>query len=363
MSKWATSALSICKDYCARTFRHVADGKGLDLGIEVDNQLTADMILTDAKRLQQVLKNLLSNALKFTEQGSVRLRIERVTKGYSAAHPVLNRARSVIAFSVTDTGIGIAQEKQRIIFEAFQQADGTTSRKYGGTGLGLSISRELARLLGGEIRLQSGLGRGSIFTLYLPQSYTSSAPKVEGPDTPALQKPAESRPMSEVEVEELAIDDDRNLIMGGERVLLIVEDDVTFARIMLDLAHDRGMKGDCRAARRYGHYAGPRVSAERHHARRPPSRYERLDSARSAQARSGDRAHACAPDLGPRKQSPRLRVGRHELPAERAHTGIAGRGVRRDSRFHAASAKEAAADCRERRPRGGHQRAARRGRP
>jgi len=129
------------EDYCVRTFRHVAEGKGIGLSIDVDTALSAEIIRTDVKRLQQVLKNLLSNALKFTEQGSVRLTMERVTSGWSPTHPVMNRAKDVIAFSVTDTGIGIAQEKQRIIFEAFQQADGTTSRKYGGTGLGLSISR------------------------------------------------------------------------------------------------------------------------------------------------------------------------------------------------------------------------------
>jgi HAMP domain-containing protein/CheY-like chemotaxis protein len=239
------------RDYCTRTFRHVADGKGLEFGIDVEPRLLPEVIRTDSKRLQQVLKNLLSNALKFTQHGSVRLKIEQATLGWSAAHPVLNRAQSVIAFSVTDTGIGIAHEKQRIIFEAFQQADGTTSRKYGGTGLGLSISRELARLLGGEIRLQSNLGRGSTFTLYLPQVYISSAPKLETVDTATLRKATETHAVAEVGLilpsavsvpEEDLVDDDRNLITPGDQVLLIVEDDITFARIMMDLARDRGLK-------------------------------------------------------------------------------------------------------------------------
>jgi len=239
------------QDYCIRTFRHVADGKGLEFGIDVEPQLASEVIRSDAKRLQQVLKNLLSNALKFTQHGAVLLKIEQVKSGWSATHPVLSRAKDVIAFSVIDTGIGIAQEKQRIIFEAFQQADGTTSRKYGGTGLGLSISRELARLLGGEIRLQSNLGRGSTFTLYLPQTYTSSAPKLETVDTATLRKATETHaamevglilPSSDSVPEEDLVDDDRNLISKGDRVLLIVEDDLTFARIMMDLARDRGLK-------------------------------------------------------------------------------------------------------------------------
>ncbi len=248
------------EDYCLRTFRHVADGKGLDFTAELGENLAPEIIHTDAKRLQQVLKNLLSNALKFTEQGSVRLSIDKVTSGWSPANSILSRAKSVIAFSVLDTGIGIATEKQRIIFEAFQQADGTTSRRYGGTGLGLSISRELARLLGGEIRLQSAPGVGSTFTLYLPQTYvtpsTQSKSEVLRIMPPVLLEqavketadasvdmilPATAMPTEEL-VEDLVIDDDRNLVQPGDAALLIVEDDITFARILVDLAHDRGLK-------------------------------------------------------------------------------------------------------------------------
>jgi HAMP domain-containing protein/signal transduction histidine kinase/CheY-like chemotaxis protein len=253
------------RDFCSRTFRHVADGKGLEFSIELGENLTGETVITDAKRLQQVLKNLLSNALKFTEHGTVRLRMERALAGWSPDHPVLSRVKSVIAFSVSDTGIGIPQDKQRIIFEAFQQADGTTSRRYGGTGLGLSISRELTRLLGGEIRLQSTPGVGSTFTLYLPQTYVALVSTVkpepqivpgDGPwPVPALNDGASGDEAESLDiilrapsstpaavVHDIEIDDDRNVIQPGDAVLLIVEDDVTFARILLDLAHDRGIR-------------------------------------------------------------------------------------------------------------------------
>ena len=251
------------RDFCSRTFRHVADGKGLDLFIDLAESVQAETIITDSKRLQQVLKNLLSNALKFTEHGSVKLRIERATSGWSATHSVLNRVKSVIAFSVSDTGIGIPHDKQHIIFEAFQQADGTTSRRYGGTGLGLSISRELTRLLGGEIRLQSSPGVGSTFTLYLPQTYVTPVTIMKADAQPALAaaemwqgSSALASPVDETldiilpapssapvaVVHDIDIEDDRHMIRPNDPVLLIVEDDITFARILMDMARDRGIK-------------------------------------------------------------------------------------------------------------------------
>ncbi|MBV9362254.1 MAG: HAMP domain-containing protein, partial [Betaproteobacteria bacterium] len=164
-------------DYCERTFRQVANDKSLEFAVAVDPKLPVS-IETDGKRLQQIITNLLSNAFKFTSRGRVALHIDAPTSGWTPGHPILDQAEHVVAFSVSDTGIGIPANKQRLIFEAFQQADGTTSREYGGTGLGLSISRELARRLGGEIRVTSTPAQGSTFTLYLPLHYEANGGEV-----------------------------------------------------------------------------------------------------------------------------------------------------------------------------------------
>ncbi len=241
-------------NYLRSTFGQVAEMKQLSFEVEIADDVP-DTISTDPKRLQQVLKNLLSNAFKFTEQGGVTLRIGVVRQ-------VLDDKREqegavpAIAFAVQDTGIGIPLDKQQIIFEAFQQADGTTSRKYGGTGLGLSISREIAHLLGGKLQLVSQPGAGSTFTLYLPQVYqpveaspqneiranghASRQPTLKAFQSPALKDPA---PVSPTVVRERVVQDDQGSIYPGDRTLLIIEDDVNFARIRLDMARQAGFKG------------------------------------------------------------------------------------------------------------------------
>jgi signal transduction histidine kinase/CheY-like chemotaxis protein/HAMP domain-containing protein len=282
------------QDYVERNFREVAQEKDLDFTIELDEGECVgappagadrsarlpnlpDAIYTDPQRLQQVLRNLLSNAFKFTQEGRVTLRMQVATGGWSRSHEILPRADPVIAFAVSDTGIGIPKDRQKLIFEAFQQGDGTTNRKYGGTGLGLSISREIAGLLGGEITVVSSPGEGSTFTLYLPQAYWPAGPRSDrsgkagsGPSATAdavrdsgaaqLEGAATSPPRpahlgsaggsgpsaSEADRSLLLpgdISDDRSDIQSGDHVLLIVEDDVPFARILLDRARDKGFKG------------------------------------------------------------------------------------------------------------------------
>ena len=238
--------------YVERTFRHVAESKGVEFGVELGTNLPRTFT-TDSKRLQQVIKNLLSNAFKFTHRGQVRLKVEQVTTGWHPDNVNLNDADSVFALSVTDTGIGIPTEKQQIIFEAFQQADGSTSRKYGGTGLGLAISREIARLLGGEIGLVSRQGVGSTFTLYLPQNFVpqkasrrSVVQSVEAAGEIAAERkvraalesdPDNSPPLVSTYV------DDRAAVQPDDPVLLIVDNDLGFANIELEAVRKAGFKG------------------------------------------------------------------------------------------------------------------------
>jgi CheY-like chemotaxis protein/signal transduction histidine kinase len=222
------------KDSVERNFRHIADSKNLPFHVDFDPALPR-VFSTDPKRLQQILKNLLSNAFKFTAQGSVGVKVSMVTEGWTPGHPVLSLSPQVVAFAIRDSGIGIAPEKQKLIFEAFQQADAGTSRKYGGTGLGLAISRELATLLGGEIRLNSVPGEGSTFTLYLPLFYLQPMEeKKRTSDTSIIALPA---PREDV------IQDDRDQIEQGDQVLLIVEDDPHYARVLLGLAREKAFKG------------------------------------------------------------------------------------------------------------------------
>jgi HAMP domain-containing protein/CheY-like chemotaxis protein/signal transduction histidine kinase len=229
------------QDMVVRPFRHEAENRRLSFDVQIDPKLDRSMI-TDSKRLQQVLNNLLSNAFKFTELGGVKLSIHPAISGWTTDHPVLRSAPGVIAFEVSDTGIGIPPEKQRIIFEAFQQADASTSRRFGGTGLGLAISRELSNLLGGEIHLRSLPGVGSTFTLYLSTKYVGPS-TVMASHPGALAVPA--APLAAVRAIELPVEqlpDDRAILEPGDSILLIVEDDPHYARILADLAHGAGFK-------------------------------------------------------------------------------------------------------------------------
>ena len=229
----------------ARPFRHEAENRRLQFEVAISPNLDRS-IITDSKRLQQVLKNLLSNAFKFTADGSVRLAVSPAASGWNADHPILRHSPTVVSFEVSDTGIGIPPEKQRIIFEAFQQADAGTSRKYGGTGLGLAISRELANLLGGEIQLRSTPGKGSTFTLFLPLAYLGSATSKSAaggtPDAAPYGALNQAVAMRAPDRQLEQILDDRDELNPGDSVVLIVEDDAHYARIMLGAAKEQGFK-------------------------------------------------------------------------------------------------------------------------
>ncbi len=246
------------------TFRPISEARNLRFSIQIEENLPAQLE-TDIQRLNQILKNLLSNAFKFTEKGGVSLKVFEAKPGTWKSAAPLDQSKKVIGFSITDTGIGIPQDKQMIIFEAFQQAEGSTSRKYGGTGLGLSISRGLAELLGGTIELDSAPGRGSTFTLYLPsQSVPATTSKKTNENIKAIQQHLEVDNDQEINsllgnlrvtnegvehrnleiVSEMINEsgDDRNNIIPGDKVVLVVEDDLRFGKIVIERAHQEGLK-------------------------------------------------------------------------------------------------------------------------
>ena len=242
------------------TFKHVSENKNLKFNIEMDPQLP-DTLETDVQRLNQILKNLLSNAFKFTEKGGVKLRIYEAAKNWKSGNPSLDKAKKVVAFEIKDSGIGISKDKQNIIFEAFQQAEGSTSRKYGGTGLGLSISRGLADLLGGSIELESEVGQGSTFTLFLPIDYNPNLVKKEKQSSLTVSEYKLSETSDDVAIQSVPtvkvtevkdldplneiineIGDDRTHIMSTDKVVLVIEDDVRFAKIMIEKAHEYDLK-------------------------------------------------------------------------------------------------------------------------
>jgi HAMP domain-containing protein/signal transduction histidine kinase/CheY-like chemotaxis protein len=255
----ANTRIAEIASFVETTFKPISEARALKFTIDVDPMLPAS-IETDIQRLNQILKNLLSNAFKFTEKGEVSLKLFVAKKGkWKAGVTTLDTADKVVGFSITDTGIGIPYEKQSIIFEAFQQAEGSTSRKYGGTGLGLSISRGLAELLGGSIELESRAGFGSTFTLFIPAVGVVSAAPRDLPEAikaiQHLQPDAASGILNLTETEEQpgrSMDlinemindtgDDRATVVSTDKVVLVVEDDLRFGKIVIEKAHEKGLK-------------------------------------------------------------------------------------------------------------------------
>lgn len=235
--------LTDLKDDMERGFKHVAENRHLSFSIDLGPGLPQSLY-TDGKRLNQILKNLLSNAFKFTESGGVTLSI----RASSDDVPEL-------AFAVSDTGIGISEDKQQIIFEAFQQADGTTSRKYGGTGLGLAICREIANLLGGRLVVDSSPGNGSTFTFFISASTCLvNTEEVARDDYEQRRKTVLERQVGRMAIPAEVIEDDRDLIVSGDKVLLIIEDDLQFAKLLRQLSAAHGIKAIVTASGEEGVY-------------------------------------------------------------------------------------------------------------
>jgi CheY-like chemotaxis protein/HAMP domain-containing protein len=228
-------------------FTEMAKGKNIEFNIHYDEERFPSPLQTDKQRLEQILRNLLSNAFKFTDRdGKIEVRIDVQRPEVPLRNEKLRKLTEVVVFSVSDSGIGIPESKQGIIFEAFQQADGSNKRKYGGTGLGLSISRELAGALGGEIHLQSEVGKGSTFTLYLPLKF-DSANVIRGEKNIEIRKPAAKAELPvippHVPTPNQEAEDDRYHLSDNDKTILIIEDDVAFAKVLLDIARSKGYKG------------------------------------------------------------------------------------------------------------------------
>jgi CheY-like chemotaxis protein/nitrogen-specific signal transduction histidine kinase len=228
-------------------FGEMAKNKAINFEMHFNQKFT-NRLVTDSQRLEQILKNFLSNAFKFTDKGGrIQFRADIITPNESFRNRNLRQLSEVAAFSVTDSGIGIPKNKLDAVFEAFQQADGSTKRKYGGTGLGLSISRELANVLGGEIHVQSMEGKGSTFTLYLPLQFDSSIAASTDKTIEIKKTPKRtSKQLSEATDSQLPaqdIADDRFLIKENDKVILIIEDDQELANIILEFSRERGYKG------------------------------------------------------------------------------------------------------------------------
>jgi len=229
-----------------KNYKHLVEDKGLKFKIQTAKALPKSLF-TDEQRLKQIIKNFISNAIKFTEKGSINISIKRPGKEIALSNSGLVR-ENALAISVSDSGKGIPKDKHKVIFEAFQQEDGTTSRKFGGTGLGLSIAKEMARLLGGEIQLKSEVGKGSTFTLFISDLKDRHVElEIEEPEMEEIKRtPQPARKMEALKSTKsvVAVDlpDDKNNIADEDRTILIVEDDVKFAKILIDLAHERKFK-------------------------------------------------------------------------------------------------------------------------
>jgi len=243
-------SLSGIKSTLESIFNELAREKSIDFGVYLHVALQDGRIMTDGQRLGQVLRNLLANAIKFTgEHGTVKLQIEPATMDTRFKNPAMFDAPDIVAFRVVDNGVGIPASKLDVIFDAFQQADGSTKRKYGGTGLGLSISRELTQLMGGELSVTSEPGKGSEFTLYLPMRLDHAK---EGTEGQGGQSAAHSTRVYETDTqavdhataaqEALATEDDRHMISAGDKVILIVEDDKIFSKLLADLCRAKQFK-------------------------------------------------------------------------------------------------------------------------